>query len=144
MALAIPVHVGSEPYSYWDDIEERQKLYGDDAAPVLRNARRPPLADPGLDWESLGFEPRWVGDDTADCVAALQPSVFSGHGADEFDRFRQGASNRGELALVVSMIGVDRESDTGRRFLSPYNDHVSLGGLMCSIASGALASSFYA
>src|SRR6188472_3498963 len=50
MALAIPVHVGSEPYAYWDDIEARQEQHGDDAAPSLRNARRPPLAEPGLDW----------------------------------------------------------------------------------------------
>jgi hypothetical protein len=125
MALAIPVHVGSEPYAYWDDIEERQKLYGDDGAPSLRNARRPPLADPGLDWGSLGFEPRWVGDDTADCVAALQPSVFSGHGADEFKRFRQGANHRGELALVVSAIGVD-------------GDSIYFGDLMSSIAGRPL------
>jgi hypothetical protein len=146
MALAIPVQVGSEPYTYWDDIEARQEQHGDDAAPSLSVARRPPLAEPGLDWERLGFEPRWIGDDTADCVAALQPSAFSSQGADEFKRFRQGASSRGELALVVSMIGVDRESDAGRglltpagrRLLSPYDDHILLGGLMCSIASRPL------
>src|SRR6516162_1331259 len=86
--LPIPVHVGSEPPESWDDVEARQREFGEDASPRLQEQRRPTVARPTLDWSALGFEPRWVGFDTPDCVAALQPSIFAGHGAEEFDRFR--------------------------------------------------------
>jgi hypothetical protein len=100
--LPIPVHVGSEPPAWWDDIEARQREFGDEASPWLQKRRRPTVASATLDWGALGFEPRWVGFDTADCVVALQPSIFSGQGADEFNRFRQGAESRAEAALVIS------------------------------------------
>lgn len=109
--LPIPVHVGFGPPASWDDIEARQKEVGEHAAPSLQQ-RRPALAQPDLDWDGLGFEPRWVGFDTADCVVALHPSIYSGQGADEFDRFRQGAAIRGETALVISPIGKLNEGDT--------------------------------
>ncbi|MBN9606713.1 MAG: hypothetical protein J0G30_08895 [Actinomycetales bacterium] len=103
--LPVPVHVGSEPPEHWDDIEARQRQVGEDAAPWLQKQRRPTVATADLDWTRLGFEPRWVGFDAADCAAALQPSVYTGRGADEFDRFRRGAESRGETAVVVSPIG---------------------------------------
>lgn len=123
--LPIPVHVGSEPPASWVDIEARQKELGDDAAPWLQKQRRPALARPDLDWDGLGFEPRWVGFDTADCAAALQPNIYSGHGADEFNRFRQGAERRGETALVISPIGQFEESNT-RSVFGP-SDSIYLG-----------------
>jgi len=73
--LPIPVHVGSEPLDHWDDIEARQRQLAEQAAPWLQKQRRPAIASPTLDWAALGFEPRWVGFDTADCAVALQPSV---------------------------------------------------------------------
>lgn len=123
--LPVPVHVGSEPPASWDDIEARQKQFGEDAAPWLLKQRRPPLAMPDLDWYDMGFEPRWVGFDTADCSAALQPSIYSGHGADEFNRFRQGAESRGETALVISPIGQLEDSNT-RSVFGP-SDSIYLG-----------------
>ena len=134
--LPIPVHVGSEPPASWDDIEARQKEFGEDAAPSLQKARRPAAADPALDWGGLGFEPRWVGFDTADCVAALQPSIYSGHGADEFDRFRQGAESRGETALAISQIG-QLEDTTTRNIFGP-SDSIYLGRFDTSIAGKPL------
>jgi hypothetical protein len=59
--LPIPVHVGSEPLDHWDDIEARQRQFGEEAAPWLQKQRRPAIASPTLDWPALGFEPRWVG-----------------------------------------------------------------------------------
>lgn len=76
--LPIPVHVRSEPPAWWDDIEARQREFGEEASPWLQKKRRPTVASATLDWGALGFEPRWAGFDTADCVAALQPSIFSG------------------------------------------------------------------
>ena len=131
--LPIPVHVGSEPLDHWDDIEARQRQFAEEAAPWLQKQRRPAIASPTLDWAALGFEPRWVGFDTADCAVALQPSVFSGHGADEFDRFRRGAESRGETALVISPIG-DLE-DKPRSVLFQHDDSVSIGQSYTSVSS---------
>lgn len=128
MQLPIPVHIGTEPLDYWDDIEARQQQYGEDAAPWLQKQRRPTIASPTLDWAVLGFQPRWVGSDTADCAAALQPSVYSGQGADEFTRFRQGAVSRGEIAFVISPIGdTEEESRNVRSVFGPPVASVSIG-----------------
>ena len=105
---------------------------------LAAEAARPAIAGPSLDWAGLGFEPRWVGFDTADCVAALQPSIFSGHGADEFNRFRQGAESRGELAVVVSPVGQPDFGDGLQRVLSPNDDSIHLGRLQSTISSRPL------
>jgi hypothetical protein len=131
--LPIPIHVGSEPLDHWDDVEARQRQFAEEAAPWLQKQRRPAIASPTLDWAALGFEPRWVGFDTVDCAVALQPSVFSGHGADEFDRFRRGAEGRGETALVISPIG-DVE-DKPRSVLFQHDDSVSIGQSYTSVSS---------
>ena len=134
--LPIPVHVGSEPPS-WDDVEARQREYGDEASPWLQKQRRPVVASPSLDWEVLGFEARWVGFDTADCAAALQPSIYAGHGADEVDRFRQGAESRAEIALVISPIG--EPEDKPRSPLVQHDDSISLGRIYTTITSRPIA-----
>jgi len=133
----IPVHVGSEPPASWDDIEARQREFGDEASPWLQKKRRPTIASATLDWGTLGFEPRWLGFDTADCVAALQPSIFSGQGADEFNRFRQGAQSRGEMALVISPVGQPDGGDQ-RSVLTPHDDSTHLGRVESSISSRPL------
>lgn len=126
--LPIPVNVGSGPPEYWDDIEARQRQYGEEAAPWLQEQRRPAIAGPALNWAALGLEPRWVGSDTADCAAALQPSIFAGQGADEFTRYRQGAESRGEIALVISPIGdLDQETRNIRNVFGPPVDSISVG-----------------
>jgi hypothetical protein len=76
--LPIPVHVGSEPLDHWDDIEARQRQFGEEAAPWLQKQRRPTIASATLDWAALGFTQtelaerlgvsfatvnRWEGDD---------------------------------------------------------------------------------
>ena len=132
--LPIPVHVGSEPPEHWDDIEARQREYGDEAAEWLRKQRRPAIAQLDLDWNALSFDPRWVGFDTADCAVALQPSIVSGQGADEFERFRAGAENRGEIGLVISPIGnAEDESSDVRNVFGPPVDSVSIGRTHTSV-----------
>lgn len=132
--LPIPVHVGSESPQQWNDIETRQRQNGDEAGSWLRDKRRPSVANPSLDWDALGFEPRWLSSDTADCAAALDPSIFSGHGADEFARFRQGAESRGEIALVISPIGdPEAESSNVHSIFDPPGGYVSIGQTYTSI-----------
>ena len=131
--LPIPVHVGSEPPEQWDDIEERQREFGEDAHSSLRDRRRPTVASRDLAWSGIGFEPRWLRFDAADCAAALQPSIFSGHGADEFDRFRLGAKSRGEIALVISPIG--DLGDKPRTTLFLDDDSVAIGHSYTSVSS---------
>ncbi len=115
------MHIGTSPRSHWDDTEKRQKAAGDEAAPYLRDQKRPRVAAPDLDWEALGFDVRWIGDDPADCVVALEPGFYHGQGATEYERFVQGASTRGETALVVSTI-VESMKAESRGFRSIFSD----------------------
>ena len=79
----------------------------------------------GLEWK------------TSDCAAALNPSIFHGHGADELQRFLAGAVSRHEPALVIATIG-DAEDDFPRSVLSPYDADVQLPGLRYSISGRRL------
>jgi hypothetical protein len=56
-------------------------------------------------WDELGVAPMFVGSETASSVAAIQPSIFSGHGAAELDRYLASVAKRSETALIVSMVG---------------------------------------
>jgi hypothetical protein len=113
---AIPVHVGTDTPEQWESIEASQRELGDRAHPRLRDMRRPSIASLAIEWAGQGLEPRWIGDDAADCVAALEPSVFSGRGAHEYERFRLGASDRGEMAMVVSTLGSAGEDSDHNAF----------------------------
>jgi hypothetical protein len=135
--LLIPVLVGSDPPASWDDIEARQREHGEDASRWIREKRRPPVASATLEWDALGFEPRWVDFDTADCAAALAPSVYSGLGADEFNRFRKRAESDGELALVISPVG-QPDGGAPRSVLSQHDDSIHLGRIESSISSKPL------
>ena len=131
--LLIPVHVGSEPPEHWDDIEARQRELGEASGRWLSDKRRPSVANQDLDWITAGFEPRWVGFDTVDCAVALDPSIFSGQGADEFSRFRQGAERREETALVVSPIGKTEDESRNSHNIFGTVDSVSVGQTYTSI-----------
>ncbi|MFC7864869.1 hypothetical protein ACFU5B_13730 [Streptomyces murinus] len=68
-----------------------------------------------ISWTKHGAEPRWLKLDTSTCAAAINPSHFSGHGADEFDRFLSGAASRGEPALIIATMGTaDDDNDRVR------------------------------
>ncbi|MGM7441983.1 hypothetical protein ACWEQ5_32725 [Streptomyces griseoincarnatus] len=69
----------------------------------------------GISWTEHGVEPRWLGMDTSTCAAAINPSHFSGHGADEFNRFLSGAASRGEPALIIATMGTADDDDDRRR-----------------------------
>lgn len=49
--------------------------------------------------------------DTSTCAAAINPSHFSGHGADEYDRYLSGAASRGEPALIIATMGTADDDD---------------------------------
>jgi len=70
-----------------------------------QRSRRSPFVDPGIEWQRHGFEPRWVGMETSDCAAALEPNIFRTGGESELERFMSGAAGRGETALIVATIG---------------------------------------
>src|SRR5436309_12093825 len=96
----IPVHVGL-----------RQPVV---APPVLgtggggRFAEAPrdvPLLEQDFDWGRHGVTPRWIGMESSDCPAAVEPNVFHGHGGIELRRFLEGAASRGETAVLVVTMG---------------------------------------
>ena len=92
---ALDVHVGTRSPSWWDEVEEIRRTTNPNA---WEGRERPVIALPDLDWASLGLTPRWVGEDSSESVAAIEPSRFHGYGADEWGRFVRGTRSRGELA----------------------------------------------
>ena len=98
-----------------------------------QRAQRPSqhvLAD--LDWQRHGLQPRWLGMETSDCAVALNPQIYATYGADELQRFLGGAQRRGELALVVAVIG--NVNDHGPRSpLSSSGSSVNLGDIYTSV-----------
>jgi hypothetical protein len=75
--------------------------------------------------------------ETSDCAAALDPSIFHGHGADELERFLAGARGRQETALIIATIG-DAEGSSGPSVLSRYDASVSLPGFHGAISGRRL------
>ena len=104
-----------------------------------RRFRRSALVDPGIEWQQHGVEPRWVGMETSDCAAALEPSIFHGHGATELQRFFAGAGARHETALIVATIG-DVNDDSPRSPLATADASVSLPELRGTISGIRLPS----
>src|ERR1700733_11057067 len=99
----IPVHVGLAESTQPDDQADpppapRTSLIG-------RNRRDSPLMDPAFGWGEHGLEPRWLRMESSDCAAALDPSIYPDHGADELKRFLAGARERDELALLITTMG---------------------------------------
>jgi hypothetical protein len=133
--IQIPVHVGTKSPNHWEDVEARQQEFGEEASPWLKNQRRPELADAAFPWHDLGFDPCWVGHESVGCAAALEPSIFTGHGANEYERFRQGAAQRNEMALVISVIGFVTAPES-RSVLVDYDASVHLSGGGHSSISG--------
>jgi hypothetical protein len=97
---------------------------------------RSPLVASTIDWQGLGVHPRWLGQESSDCAAALEPGYFHSSGANERDRFLAGARSRGETALVVCTIG-DAQTERPRRVLAtadtslllPSQHHTTVSGV---------------
>ena len=99
----IPVHIGlaapKEPG------EQQQSAPPHRSSIIGRNRRVSPLEDPAFRWAEHDLEARWLGMESSDCAAALDPSIYHGRGADELKRFLAGARSRGELALLITTMG---------------------------------------
>ncbi|MGQ0842789.1 MAG: hypothetical protein ACT4QF_01520 [Sporichthyaceae bacterium] len=108
---AIPVHVGVEPPEKYEaraaDVAEFERTGQDYNREYL--LRRPQVSRDvaELDHRSLNVEWRWIGQQSDDCVAAIEPGRFASGGATEFDRLRRGAVLRGEPVLVVKTLNDD-------------------------------------
>lgn len=128
------LHIGVESPEHWDEREalERMSEVGDLGHGGRRRGERPTLADPAFPWEELGVVPRFVGSESVGCVAALQPNVYQGHGAEELRRFLDGTAARGETPLLVSMAGWNDEELINP--VAPADANVLLPGLRGSIA----------
>jgi hypothetical protein len=76
-------------------------------------------------WSQRGAEPRWLGMESSDCVAAFNPSYFHKRGDTEFKRFLRGAEARQEVALIVANVG-EADDDSPRSVLSQHDASVRL------------------
>jgi hypothetical protein len=130
------VHVGFEAPEVWDQQDALAALSAPAGSGGATRHQRPTLSAPDFPWRDLGVEPRFISRESIDCVAALQPNVFHGHGADELDRYLRGAATRGETALLISMIGEDGAQP--RYPLASHDASVLLPGMQGSIAGRRL------
>jgi hypothetical protein len=134
----VPVHIGQpEPGS----AAERQLLNRREQERERdRWHREPGPRVPGdLDWQRHGLQPRWLATETSDCAVAIEPGHYAGRGDDERNRFLAGVTQRGELALLVSVIG-DVDDDSPRSVLWRYDAGVSLTDLFTSVSGRRLPS----
>jgi len=132
------VHVAAESPERWDQQEAlvRASTSGPGSLRRRRESERSQLSGRDFAWEALGVVPRFLGSESTDCVAALQPNIFSGHGDEELKRFLSGAAARGETALLVSMIG--QEERQLENPLAPHDSSILLPGLRGGIAGRRL------
>lgn len=107
-ALPIPIHVAlRSPGAESDDAPPALGAFPFGSSPTPS-----PLSAPSLDWSAHGVEPRWLGQESSDCAAALQASVVHGQGAAELERFLAGAETRGETALLINTLGATNDGRT--------------------------------
>lgn len=122
--VPVPIHVGLRRPRPGGDLD-------DEVRPASGNVdwqrtRLSGLNKTEIDWDRHEIDPRWVEFDTADCAAALQPNIFTNHGGRELERFLAGAAERGEMAVLVSLLGFAQDT-TPSSFSGPGGDSVYLG-----------------
>jgi hypothetical protein len=131
------VLIGYRSPSWWTENDGRGENY---LQVTSGDSKRPPLTSESINWDELGMIPRWLGEDTSECVAAIQPKNFLNRGSAEWARFLNGAQQRRETALVISMVGGSEErtgvfgGPTAHVDL-PAADFSSVGGRRIALAS---------
>jgi hypothetical protein len=100
------VLIGYRSPNWWTENEGRGEKY---LQVTSGDTNRPPLTSESINWDELGMTPRWLGDDTSECVAAIQPKNMFNQGSAEWARFLNGAQQRRETALVISMVSGSEE-----------------------------------
>jgi hypothetical protein len=130
-AKPIPIHVGfAQPQPDDPNGPARNPRF------KLRKANSP-LRGSDFEWARHTVEPRWLTMESSDCVAALEPSIFTNHGGVELDRFLAGAASRNEIALVIATIG-DLEDDQPAFPSKVAGDSLLLPGVRQQIAGARL------
>lgn len=96
------VHIGYLPPGRWNEMDRKGPRV---RSVVGGHEVRPALTMEPIVWDSLQMTPRWLEEASSSAVAAIEPSLYANRGAAEWHRFLAGAQARGEVALVISMIG---------------------------------------
>jgi hypothetical protein len=125
-AALVPVAIAAPGPLAADEVEGVPDQWG-------RYKRPTPWALDTLDWSAEGFEPRWLGHESSDCAVSFDPSIFSGHGANELQRFTEGLRNRSDVGIVIWTAGRDDNPDAkgfnvfggGDSVLTPFEGQVS-------------------
>lgn len=126
----VPVHIGQpEPGSERDRTLRLWQEEGRDPSPTRVPA--------DVDWQQHGLQPRWLGMESSDCPAALSPGHSHDRGDEEMKRLLTGARQRGELALVLAVIG-HVDEDRTRHSLFSADASVNVGDLFTSVGGRRL------
>jgi hypothetical protein len=124
MQTLIPVHVGLRQPSVAPPV-----LGAGACGPGRRTApsRDMPLLEAAFDWEAHGVMLRWLGMESGDCPAAIEPHNFHQHGAEELERFFVGSAERGETAVLISVMG-NVNDERPRPLMAQGDATVSIAG----------------
>ncbi|WP_254407032.1 tropomyosin [Streptomyces sp. GMY02] len=123
----VPVHIGQpEPGS---DRDQALRLRADRPT-SLRILE-------AVDWRRHGLQQRWLGMESSDCAAALSPGHVHNQDDEGMKRLFGGARRRGELALVLTVIGQVDEDRTHNVFGSA-DASVHLSDLFTSVVARRL------
>lgn len=128
------MHVGQpEPNSEQERMLTAQREHQRDVG----HRERAPRVPGDLTWEKHGLQPRWLGMETNDCAIAIEPGHYHNRGVAERDRFLAGAARRGELALLVAVIG-DADADELKRSLWSHDASVSVADMFTNVSGRRL------
>jgi hypothetical protein len=120
----IPVHVGLRQPSWAPPVLGSG---GGNRARFVEPPRNIPLLEQDFDWAAHDVTPRWIGMESSDCPAALEPSIFHQRGGEELKRFLAGAASRGETAVLIATVG-NANDDQPRGVLGQRSATILLPG----------------
>ena len=126
MHTPAPVHIGHWPPGAGEDAPQWNRGGRDYGEQVRVSA----LNTVEIDWDKHEIEPHWLGSESATCVAALHPGWFHSQGAPERDRYFNGAAERNETALVISLLGFAHDTKPTGLMSSGGSDSVNLAMTM--------------
>ncbi|MUL78921.1 hypothetical protein [Mycolicibacterium sp. CBMA 226] len=131
------ISIGYRSPTWWTENEQRGEHF---LKTTGGDSTRPSLTSEAINWDELGMTPRWLGEDTSECVAAIEPRNIWGQGPREWGRFLAGTQARNETALVISMVGGadERTNVFGGPTVSinlPAATYSSVGGPRIELAS---------
>ena len=98
----VPVHVGERSPAWYDEMRAYARMDAAASGAVPASTDQPMATMlHSLDWPRHALQPRWAGEDSSDCAAAVCVDDYDSSRATDYERFIAGVQARGDTAVVV-------------------------------------------